>query len=174
VTLVNDGSTDDHVRLGSVRDMQLVIQQHQVHDPLLISAGDHIAEWDLDAFIRFGQSRAPHASVALYRLPDPALACKFGIAHIDAKQQIISFAEKPAHTTSDLAAVCVYYFPPEIFPRLGQYLGTGENADAPGYFVRWLSRQEPVYGWPAEGRLFDIGSIEAYTEAQREFEGAAT
>lgn len=165
VRLVNDGSTSDDNRLGAIRDMLLVVEERPASDALLVTAGDHITEWDLRRFSAFGRAHAPHASVVLYRLPDRSLASRYGIAEVGTDGRLIRCEEKPQQPRSDLAMICLYYLPSPVLPRLRQYLTTGRSADAPGHFIVWLSEQEPVYGWPAEGLYFDIGSVASYQEA---------
>jgi glucose-1-phosphate thymidylyltransferase len=53
--------------------------------------------------------------------------------------------------------------------RLQQFLASGGNADAPGYFMKWLSEQEPVYGIMMPGAWYDIGSLEAYQDVQHDW-----
>lgn len=173
VRLVNDGSTTDENRLGSIRDMLLAIEHARLTAPLLITAGDHIVEWNLHDFCAFGHAHEPYATIALYRLPDPRDATRYGIADVAADGRIIHCEEKPRQPRSNLAAVCLYYFPPAVWPRLRQYLTTGLDADAPGHFIVWLHQQEPIYGWQAEGRLFDIGTVESYERTCHALEGAA-
>ncbi len=173
VQVINDGATSDAYRLGAIRDLQLVLEQGHMREPLLVIAGDHILEWDLADFLRCAQAHLPATTVAVYALPDPAEAPRFGIARLDAQQRLIAFEEKPAHPQSHLAVVCVYYFQPQrIQARLTEYLATNQPTDAPGFFIGWLSAREPVYGWLAQGRLFDIGTLETYAVAQQTFAGA--
>ena len=162
IALINDGSTHDANRVGAIGDIALAIRQLRITEPLLVSAGDHIVEWDLAQFIAFGQAHAPHATIALYRLPDIREASKFGMVEVDAEQRVIHCEEKPAQPRSNLAMIALYYLPPAIFPRLQAYLASQQNTDAPGHFIVWLSRLEPVYGWASSGRYCDIGSLESY------------
>ena len=162
VRLLNDGSTTDERRLGAIRDLLLTIEQAGATEPLLVTAGDHITDWDLRALCAFGELRAPAASVAAYRLPDIREASRFGVIEVDRDARIVHCEEKPQQPRSDLAMICLYYLPPDVFPRLQEYLATGQNADVPGHFIVWLSRQEPVYGWPTGGKYFDIGTLETY------------
>ena len=162
VRLINDGSASDEQRLGAIRDLTLAIGQAPAQEPLLVTAGDHIVDWDLQSLCAFGQAHAPHATVAAYRLPDLTEASRFGIVEMDGAQRLIHCEEKPRRPRSGMAMICLYYLPTAVFPRLRQYLALGRNTDAPGNFIAWLSQQEPVYGWPTQGAYFDIGTLESY------------
>ena len=41
---------------------------------LMVIAGDHIAEWDLQAFAAYSRAHEPQATIALYQLPDIRLS----------------------------------------------------------------------------------------------------
>ena len=172
VRLVNDGSTMDEQRRGAIRDLLLVLKDTGTDEPLLVTAGDHITDWDLRSLAAFGASHAPAMTVTAYRLPDLQDASRFGIIDVDREQRIIGCEEKPQRPRSNLAMICLYYMPPAVFPRLTEYLATGHNADAPGHFIVWLSRQEPVYGWLTGGKFFDIGTLDTYYASCVELAGA--
>lgn len=172
VRLVNDGSMREEDRLGAIRDVLLALEQAGADEPLLVTAGDHVTDWDLRSLRAFGASHAPAATVTAYRLPHVQEASRFGIIEVDRDQRIVRCEEKPQRARSDLAMICLYYLPPDVFPRLSQYLLTGKNADAPGHFIVWLSRQEPVYAWLTSGKFFDIGTLDTYYASCAELAGA--
>jgi len=52
---------------------------------------------------------------------------------------------------------------------ISTYLKDKNNHDAPGYFISWLYKRLPVYGFRFKGKWYDIGSFEAYLEAEKEY-----
>jgi glucose-1-phosphate thymidylyltransferase len=91
------------------------------------------------------------------------------VVELSEDRRVLSFQEKPAEPKSTLAVPPFYLYRRETLPLLGDYLAAGENPDAPGNFVPWLASRLPVYAFTFEGRRYDIGNLDSYEEAQREF-----
>ena len=79
--------------------------------------------------------------------------------------QVESFEEKPEKPKSTLVSTGCYLFPKEVLEKISEYLSEGNNRDAPGHFVKWLSENTDVFGFKFEGKWFDIGSFESLQEA---------
>jgi glucose-1-phosphate thymidylyltransferase len=45
----------------------------------------------------------------------------------------------------------------------------GAKLDAPGYYIRWLSANDKVYGFPFSEKWYDIGDLESYKRADEEY-----
>jgi glucose-1-phosphate thymidylyltransferase len=88
---------------------------------------------------------------------------------LDEEKRITDFVEKPSKPLSNLIAICVYIFPKEGLYLVKKYLEDGNNPDAPGYFMQWLVKREKVYGYEFNGNWFDIGDIDSYKKANKEF-----
>ena len=173
IVIVDDGTTTDKNRLGATGDIEFVIRERNLRDDLLVLAGDNIFRTDLSGFIKFSISKRPSVSIGLYDVKDMELARKYGIVSLDSDKRIIEFKEKPKEPASTLAAKCLYFFSKEKLGILREYLDThtGTNKDAPGYFLEWLSKKEPIFGYVfKDEKWFDIGDRESYEEANREFE----
>ena len=169
VEIVDDGTTSPETRLGAIRDLDLARAQLPAGDDLLVIGTDNLFEWSLGDFTAAARRHRPHASNGLWRAPSKDAATQFGVVIRDAGDRITAFAEKsPAPPSADVS-LAVYYFPSAMHGRIGQFLAGGGNADAPGYFVKWLAEQEPVYGIMMPGAWYDIGSLEAYQDVQRDW-----
>ncbi|PIZ82150.1 MAG: hypothetical protein COY02_00585, partial [Parcubacteria group bacterium CG_4_10_14_0_2_um_filter_41_6] len=92
-----------------------------------------------------------------------------GIVSVDNEERVTSFEEKPEHPKSDLAAVPFYIYPKEIVPMIREYLDSGGTADAPGHFVAWIYKKQPVYAYNIEGKVMDIGNPESLEKARKVF-----
>ena len=68
----------------------------------------------------------------------------------------------PANPQSSLIAMCIYFFPKEKLHLISKYLSQDSNHDCPGYYIRWLIKNDSVYGHRFKGRWIDIGTPEAY------------
>ena len=170
ITLVNDGSMQEDDRLGAIGDIRFSIQKEKIADDLLVVAGDNLFDMDLSLFVRSAQKKSPSCSMMLYDVKDLSLARRYGIVALDKSHRIISFEEKPETPKSTLSAMGVYYFPKEVLGQIEAYLISGSQQDAPGFFIRWLSQKETVYGYPCEGIWYDIGDLHSYQRASQTFE----
>jgi glucose-1-phosphate thymidylyltransferase len=169
ITIINDHTNTPQERLGSVGDIQFVLRQHSVDDDLLILGGDNIFDFVLKDFVQFAKTKTPHVSIGLFDIKNLEEAKKFGVVAIDQEGKVRSFEEKPPHPRSSLIAMCCYFLPKTSLPLVGIYLDQIGKADKAGDYIHWLTEKHGVYGFQFQGKWFDIGSIEAYHEAEAEF-----
>ncbi|MCD5401531.1 hypothetical protein LR013_02910, partial [candidate division NPL-UPA2 bacterium] len=94
---------------------------------------------------------------------------RYSIVKLDENRRIINFEEKPSQPTTTLVAICLYLFPEDKLNLISEYLKGGNNPDAPGFYIAWLHRREPVYAFIFEGKWYDIGDLKCYEEANREY-----
>jgi glucose-1-phosphate thymidylyltransferase len=167
-TIVNDGSSDDSTKLGAIGDLHLVLQREQLDDDLLVVAGDNLFNRDLAEFGQFiRQKNAP--VVAVYDVGDLEAVKKYNSIVVDGTGRIRFFEEKPAHPSSSLTAIALYYYPRATLPLIRQYVADGNNPDQPGRLVQWMYNRVPFYTWQFRGVWYDIGSKETLEEANRIF-----
>ena len=172
ITVVNDGSTSPDDRLGSVGDINYVLESNPIEDDLLVLGGDNLFDYELVEYQEFAKNKRPHVSIGLYDIGIIEEATQFGVVAIDPNGKITSFEEKPSSPKSSLIAMCFYYFPQETLRCVSEYLRQTDKADKAGEYIHWLAREKAVYGFKFQGKWYDIGSIEAYHEAQDCFKKA--
>ncbi len=165
IKIINDATTSDEDKRGAIGDMQLVIEQEKVNDDLLVVAGDNLFEFSLEDFINFFQKKG--TAVGLYDFQDREAVKRYSAVEIDAHKKILSFREKPSQPSTTLIAICLYLFPKEKLNLISQYLKEGNNPDAPGLYIAWLHRRDPVYGFVFNGKWYDIGDLKCYEEANQ-------
>lgn len=169
VTILNDGTTSPENRLGSIGDIQFVLQRQSVQDDLLIVGGDNLFDFNLRDYLAFAKVKCPRVSIGLYDIRNIKEATQFGVVELGRGQKIISFEEKPPQPRSTLIAMCCYYLPEKSIPLIDQYIRQTRKTDKAGDYIQWLTKDHAVYGFTFQGKWFDIGSLEAYREADREF-----
>jgi glucose-1-phosphate thymidylyltransferase len=170
ISLVDDGTMTNDTRLGAIRDMELAIRQGLIDDDLLVIAGDNLFDLDLASFLKFAVSHSDGVSVALHDVGNLDAAKKFGVVAIDGKGLVTDFEEKPQSPKSTLISTGIYFFPKKKVPNLGEYVNLkGAKLDAPGYYIRWLSDNDKVYGFPFSEKWYDIGDLESYKRADEEY-----
>ncbi len=169
VQILNDGTTSDEDKLGAIGDMKFAVEEKRIDDDLFVVAGDNLFQFDLSQFFSFFKAKG--TSIALRHIEDVESVKRYSTGKLDEKGRIIDFQEKPSHPTTTLIAVCMYMFPQDKLPLFSTYLKEGNNPDAPGFYIAWLHKREPVYGFLFQGRWFDIGDLPCYQEADREYRG---
>ncbi len=167
IKIINDATTSDENKRGAIGDMQLVIEEEEINDDLLVVAADNLFQFHLGDFLSFFQEKG--AAVGLYDFRDREAVKRYSIVEIDENKKILSFQEKPSQPRTTLIAICLYLFPREKLSLISQYLQEGNNPDAPGFYIAWLHQREPVYGFVFEGKWYDIGDLQCYEEANREY-----
>lgn len=170
IFLIDDGTMTNETRLGAIRDIALAISEKSINDDLLVIAGDNLFEFDLAKFINFAKKHADGVSVALYDIGDLEAAKKFGVVRVDSKGMVIEFEEKPQAPKSTLVSTGIYYFPGNKVSGISDYVKSeSQKLDAPGYYMKWLSANDKVYGFSFKEKWCDIGDIASYNKADEEY-----
>ena len=169
IVIVNDGTQSPEQRLGSVGDINFVLNNHRLEDDLLIVGGDNLFDYNIDEYVEFSKKKSPYVTVGLYDINNIKEASQFGVVQLDKNKKVISFEEKPSNPKSSLIAMCFYYMPQETLNFVGEYLQSSQKSDKAGDYIKWLAEKKGVYGFIFQGKWYDIGSVESYREAQAAF-----
>lgn len=170
LSLVDDKTFDLNDRRGAIGDMNFVINKKHIQDSLLVIGGDNLFDADLKGFLRFAKSHKTNPLIGVYNIKSMQEAKKYGVIKLDARSKVVDFKEKPVAPKSTLVAMCLYYFPKEKLKLIKKYLNTRTNPyDATGFYIDWLRKEEPVYGFVFDGRWYDIGHHKFYNEAKEKF-----
>jgi len=169
LSVLNDGTMDNEHRLGAIRDLKLALEQERVEDDVLILASDNLFDAELVPFVSFAEKKKAAAAVGVYDVGDRALATKYGLIQTNSEHKVTGFFEKPKDPPTTLASMGIYYLSKASLPLLDQYLETDQKADAPGFYIGWLSKQTEMYAFPFQGKWFDIGDLNSYENADQYF-----
>ena len=169
ISIVNDGTDSNEARLGSMGDINFVLNKEAGAEDLLVLGGDNLFDQGLDEFMPTAQTKSPKVTIGLFDLKDKQAARHFGVVGLDEQKRVVSFEEKPQNPRSSLIGMCLYYFPKDSLPLIPEYLRNSKKADTSGEYIKWLSQREDVYAVVFPGKWYDIGSLEAYAEAQKNF-----
>jgi glucose-1-phosphate thymidylyltransferase len=168
IEIIDDGSCTNETRLGAIGDIQHAIVRGSIDDDLFIAAADNILLFALIRFVEaFQRRRAPH--IAVRHVEDVEARRRTGIVVLDEDDRVLEFQEKPREPKSAWGVPPLYLYPRETIPRIHEYLSQGGDRDAPGNFVAWLSRMEPVYAWRIAGDVMDIGNLASLEAARHRF-----
>ena len=169
IRVVNDGTNSPEERLGSVGDIEFVLKNEKFKDDLLVIGGDNLFDYELNDCLSFAHKKSPATTIGVFDIDNIEEAKKFGVVTLNREQKVMAFEEKPPSPKSSLIAMCFYYFPKESLKYVTQYIKLFKKADKAGDYIQWLSQQTDVYGFQFKGKWYDIGSIESYQEAQKDF-----
>ncbi len=168
ISLICDGTTTNENRLGAIRDLEFVIKAESITGDVLVVAGDNLFEFALSAFLKFAKKK-DGVSIAVHDIGSLEFAKNFGVVKIDANHRIIDFEEKPEEPKSTLISTGIYYFPKDKVVFINEYVKMQNKLDAPGHYIGWLSKRDKVYGFDFTEDWYDIGNMESYEKADKEY-----
>ncbi|MGB5960895.1 MAG: mannose-1-phosphate guanyltransferase [Coleofasciculaceae cyanobacterium] len=131
-------------------------------ETFLVISGDSITDFDLTAAIEYHKRHKSKATLILTRVPNPV---EFGVVITDEQMRIRRFLEKPSASEifSDTVNTGTYILEPSVL----EYLPVNEESDfSKDLFPLLLEKDEPMYGYIADGYWCDVGHLDAYREAQ--------
>lgn len=167
INLINDGTTSEQNKLGAIRDMRMALLAGREDDALVL-ASDNLFDFKLNGAFDLFKKKNKDVIIA-YDIQDKSKAARFGVLSVDATGKVIKFEEKPKRPETSLVSTALYFFTKESLKLLPDYINESKDNDGPGYFVKWLASKKDVYVSIAEGRWYDIGTLETYEEAKRIF-----
>lgn len=168
ITIVNDKTKSNEDRLGSLGDINYVVDNLTVNDDIIVVAGDNLFEFEIKNLVDIFKEK--NASiVALYDVRDTELAKLYGIVSVDNESKIVDFEEKPTKPKSTLSSTGVYLYPKDVIKKISEFVNISGKADKAGDFLQWLYKNEPVYCYVSEKKWFDIGSLNQLEVAKEEF-----
>ncbi|MBW4681593.1 MAG: mannose-1-phosphate guanyltransferase [Microcoleus vaginatus WJT46-NPBG5] len=142
---------------GCVKNIAELLDQ-----TFLVISGDSITDFNLAAAIQYHKQKKSKATIVLTHVPNPI---EFGVVITDKEGRIRRFLEKPSTSEifSDTVNTGIYILEPEVL----DYLPANRESDfSNDLFPLLLERDEPMYGYIAEGYWCDVGNLDAYRSSQ--------
>jgi mannose-1-phosphate guanylyltransferase len=126
----------------------------------LVCYADNLTDFDLSSMVQAHQEHHAIATLTVFHSDRPSAG---GVMELDAAGTVVGFEEKPANPVSDLVNAGMYAFNPDVLDELG-----GPPPRDIGYDLlpRLVGRAKALL---LEGYFADIGTIDAYERAQREW-----
>lgn len=144
---------------GSVKQAQDLLDE-----TMIVISGDAVTDIDLSAVIEYHRQKEAMATLTLYRVANPL---EYGVVIIDDEGRIQQFLEKPSwgEVISDTVNTGIYILEPEIF----DYFESGIPFDfSNDLFPIMMEKEDPMYGYVAEGYWCDVGNLDEYRRATRD------
>ena len=114
---------------------------------------------------RFLQSEHHHV-VALPETGTRRLQ-RTGVLELGENDRVLRLHEKPQLPPSDWVCPPLYFFQASVGSAIESFLKMDGNCDAPGHFIDYLCRREPVSAFRLESSRLDIGCMDTFREAGR-------
>mgnify|MGYP001583434583 FL=1 len=169
ISLVDDLTKNLDDRRGAIGDMNFAVNKKRLKDDLLVMGGDNLFNEDLNEFLSFAKAKSSPV-IGAYNIKNKLEARKYGVIKLDRVNRLIDFKEKPENPRSTLIAMCLYYFPKGKLKLIKKYLKDKKDKyDATGFYIDWLRKKVPVYGFVFNGLWYDIGDHKFYREAKQRF-----
>ncbi|OGO50555.1 MAG: glucose-1-phosphate adenylyltransferase [Chloroflexi bacterium RBG_16_68_14] len=135
---------------------------------VLLLAGDHVYKMDYDALLDFHQEKGADVTIPVYTVPWEE-ASRFGTLFLDGDGRVTAFDEKPAHPRSNLISMGTYLFNKDVL--IESLVQDAERQDSQHdlggdvipHLVKHASTK--IYGYRFQGYWRDVGTIEAYYQA---------
>jgi mannose-1-phosphate guanylyltransferase len=126
----------------------------------LIAYADNLTNINLARMIEFHRSRRSILTLGLFHTNNPA---NCGIAEVDEKNTITNFIEKPANPKSNVAGAGIYIANHEIRNYLPDHYPSDIGYDVLPQLIGKMK------GYFIKEYFIDIGTVENYEQARREF-----
>ena len=163
-----EGSTLDLYR-GTAdavhQNMNFILRQKT--DSVLVLSGDHVYKMDYNSLLRFHQENQADVTICVVDVPLEETS-RFGILATDESGCVVGFQEKPLQPHSTLASMGIYVFRTEILAqRLAEDARLSNSTHDFGKDVlpRMLSLGDRLYAYRFEDYWVDVGTVQAYWEA---------
>lgn len=130
------------------------------NETFLVVYGDLLVNLDISELLAFHRMQGSRFTLALKRTTTPQSQ---GMIEVDATGRVTRFVEKPqVWDGGDTANAGVYLCEPAVIA----HLPPGFSDFGHDIIPKLLREGTPVYGLPLTGYLLDIGTPEAYAQAQ--------
>ncbi|CAN5449089.1 mannose-1-phosphate guanyltransferase [soil metagenome] len=155
-------STEQGRPLGTAGCVKAI--QDQLDDTFVVISGDGLTDIDLTEAVKFHKAKKSKATIVLKRVENPL---DYGVVIVDGDNKVQRFVEKPGASEifSDTVNTGIYILEPEVL----LYIVMGREQDfSNDLFPLLLLRNEPLYGYVADGYWCDIGNLEMYRQAHQD------
>ncbi len=147
---------------GGVKHLAGVAPAGDFDGTFVVVSGDALTDVDIKDLVAFHKKKGALATIALHRVYDTS---EFGVVEVDEEGNILGFQEKPdpREAISTLANTGIYVLEPEAL----SYIREDTFFDfARDVFPRLLEAKEKFVGYQGNFYWSDIGTLEAYRQAQ--------
>ncbi len=170
VTIIDDGTNTNEIRLGAVCDLLFAMEKRDLDDDLLVVAADNILEFSFKEFVDFAKEKQT-SCIMCHEQPSIEKLQRTGVVVLDENNKVIEMAEKPQEPKTHWAVPPFYIYLKKDLDLVRHSVENGCGKDAPGNLAHYMVEHTTMHAWPMSAGRFDIGSFDTYYEAQRIYGG---
>ena len=148
---------EEPARLGTAGPLSLI--ENPPTDPMIVMNGDLLTNADLSAMLAFHEQSDAVITVATR---DYELQVPYGVLRFD-NRQLVDVTEKPVHRFPISAGIYV------VAPVALALLPKDRYVDMPDFLKAAIGAGQRVVGFPVHEFWLDIGRMEDFTRAHREY-----
>jgi glucose-1-phosphate thymidylyltransferase len=127
--------------------------------------GDNFVIGGITPLVEEFRAKRPDAQILLQHVPNPSA---FGVAELDANEQVVRLEEKPKEPKSDLALVGVYLFTPAIHDAVREIVPSARGEYEITHAIQWLiDHGRDVASTVITGYWKDTGNVTDLLEVNR-------
>ena len=159
---VNITYIEEDEPLGTAGPLRLA--KEHLKESFIVSNGDELKNINIPRMFRLHKRKDALATLALTTVDDPT---QYGVARLDGSR-IVEFVEKPKkdETPSNLINAGFYILEPEVLGMIPNGFSMLEKDVFPK-----LAKMNRLRGFPFAGQWFDIGTVERYKMAEKQWKG---
>ena len=144
----------------AVRQNMSFLSSGQYTEALILS-GDHVYCMDYGPLVQFHRTNRAHVTIGMIRVPWGETR-HFGTGTLDGENRIVDWEEKSKRARSNLASMGIYVFDRDY---LVTTLSETKEEDFGSQIIPRALKGAKVFGYPFEGYWRDVGTIDAYWDA---------
>jgi len=131
-------------------------------EEVVILSGDHIYQMDFAAMLAYHRHKLADITIGMMVVPREQIH-QFGAGIVDKDNRIVDWEEKPKEPKTNLASMGIYVF---STPYLLQVLARDKReSDFGMHIIPGAIANDRVFAYPFYGYWRDVGTIQAYWEA---------
>lgn len=143
--------------LGTAGPLSLI---DNLNETFLVTNGDVLTTLDLQTLIDFHHQSGGIATIAAF---ERKVKIDLGVIHYNGAHEVVGYYEKPSYNFS--VSMGIYVFEPRIL----EYIPYNQYLDFPNLVLKLLEAGERVIGYPYDGYWMDLGRMDDYEQALRDF-----
>jgi glucose-1-phosphate adenylyltransferase len=139
----------------------------QKTDSVLVLSGDHVYKTDYNPLLQYHQEKQADVTICVIDVPLEETS-RFGVLVTDDDNRVVEFQEKPRKPRSTLASMGIYVFRTQVLAqRLEEDARLPDSSHDFGQDVlpRMLALGDRLYAYPFQDYWVDVGTVQAYWEA---------
>lgn len=132
-----------------------------LNETFFVTNGDVLTTLELRDLLAYHRAQQGVATIASHQRN---VRVDLGVIQTNPQNEIVGYLEKPSYDFR--VSMGIYIFEPVVL----DYIGYNQYLDLPDLVLRLIDAHERVLSYPFDGYWMDLGRVEDYEQAVREFD----